>query len=56
MVLKKKTIRETETEKNRGKRRYLERIQNDREKKKEQEEAIEELQREAQERGFYEER
>ncbi len=56
MVIKKKINRETETEKSRGKRRYLERIQNDREKKKEQEEAMEELQREAQERGFYEDR
>lgn len=54
MVLKKKTNREPETEKTRGKRRYLERIQNDREKKKEQEEAMKELEREAQERGFYE--
>jgi hypothetical protein len=51
----KKTLKERETENTRGRKRYLERLQEEKEAKQEQEEELDELVRKNGEWGWYDE-
>lgn len=51
----KKTLKERETENTRGRKRYIERLQEEKEAKQEQEQALDELVRKNGEWGFYDE-
>ncbi len=51
----KQTLKEKQTEQARGRKRYLERIQEEKEAKQEQEESLKDLERDSS-RGFYEDR